>query len=112
MGQLLFRERDAQTGVGEPDAAVRLADDIVRAVDTLAVEAVHQHRDTAVSRDPCDTPVSAFADDQAALEIEGRAVALAGSAANDPRRLPRRKPEQQTRPDIDEIVEPVGVPDG
>src|SRR5262249_53488259 len=57
-----------------------------------------------------NTPVAAFADDQAALEIEGRAVALAGLAAHDLWRLARQQPEQQAPADIDEIIKAVGVP--
>ena len=37
MRQFLVGERHAQTGIGEPDAAVRFADDIVRPVDPLAL---------------------------------------------------------------------------
>ena len=81
-----------------------------RLIRLPALIAVHQHRDTAVGRDAGNTPVAAFADDQAALEIEGRAVALAGLAAHDLWRLTRPQPEQQAAADIDEIVEAVGVP--
>jgi len=110
MDELLFGKRNAQTGIGEPDAAVRPADDIVGAVDPLALIAVHQHRHTTVGRDAGDPPVTAFADHQPALQIEGRAVALAGLTAHDLRRLARPQPEQQAPADVDEIVEAVGVP--
>src|SRR6516225_4992012 len=89
MDEFFVGERDAQTGVGEPDAAVGPADDVVGAVDPLALIAVHQHRHTAVGGDAGDPAVAAFADHEAALQVEGRAVALAGLAAHDLRRLAR-----------------------
>src|SRR5262249_46220188 len=89
MDELFLGERDAQTGVGEPDAALRPADDVVGPVDPLAVKAVHQYRDTAVIGDTGDAPVATFAYHQAPLQIKGRAVALTGFAAHDLRRLAR-----------------------
>src|SRR5206468_10752441 len=41
MGQLLVGERDAQARIGQPYAAIRLADHIIGAVDPLALVAVH-----------------------------------------------------------------------
>ena len=81
-----------------------------RLIRLPALIAVHQHRDTAVGGDAGDPAVTAFADHQAALQVEGRAVALAGFAAHDLGCLARPQPEQQAAADIDEIVEAVGVP--
>jgi hypothetical protein len=81
---LALGERYPEPGVGEIDAAVGFADEVVRPVEPLALEPVDQHLgggEFAVRRPAGQTPVAALADDQPALRIEGRAVALAGILA-------------------------------
>src|SRR5579884_4127119 len=108
--QLALGDGHAQSGVGEPDAAVRFADDVVRPVEPFALPAVHQDFAVGVGRPAGDAAVAALADDEPTVEIEGRAVALAGIAAHGPGLLARGQPMQRAAADIDEIIKAVGVP--
>src|SRR5439155_7942344 len=82
--ELALGQGDPQPGVGEVDAAVGFADDIVRPAEALAFEAVDQDvagGKLAVGRPAGQPAVAAFADDEPALRVERRAVALAGVLA-------------------------------
>jgi len=66
----------------------------------------------AVGRPACDSTVAPFADDQPALQIERRAIALAGIRPHELGLLARRQAVQMTPANVDEIVEAVGMPQG
>src|SRR5207249_10668656 len=61
--------------VGEIQAPVRVADHIVGPVETPAAVIVDEGLDLAVSTHPRQPAVIPFADDQTALQVEGRAIA-------------------------------------
>src|SRR5262249_40871148 len=110
MRQLLTFERHAQPRVGEPDAAVRFADDIIGTIDPLALVAVHDDLALAVVGPAGNPAVAALADHQPALQIKGRAVAFAGSGAHGFRRLAEPQPVEHAAADIGEIIISVGMP--
>jgi hypothetical protein len=60
--------------VGEPDRTVGFHDDIVRRVQPLAFEQVHQHRDGAVIFGSNDTASAMLAGNQASLAVAGVAI--------------------------------------
>ena len=64
----------AEHRIGEPDRAVGFHDHVVRRVQPLAVEGVHQHRDRAVIFGAGDPAAAVLAGDQAALAVAGVAV--------------------------------------
>ncbi len=70
-------------GVGEPDGAVRLHHDVVRAVEAPAVIAVGDDGDRAVGLGPRHPPAAALAGDEAALAVDGVAVGEAARRAED-----------------------------
>src|SRR5262249_302206 len=70
------------------------------------------HQDLALDAVPArDASVAALADDEAALKIERRAVALAGVRAHELGRLAGRDLVQIAPADVDEIVKAVGLPE-
>src|SRR5918996_2396680 len=97
--------------LGEVEAAVRPADHIVGPVQSLALVPVDQHLAAAVSRPARHAPMAALADHQAALQVECRAVALAGLRAQQLGRLARRHPIELAPADVDEVVEAVRMPE-
>ena len=76
-GNLAVLERAAHRRVGEPDAAVRMTDHVVRTVEAATLEPLGQLDDLAVMLGPGDAAVLALAMDQPALQVEGEAVAAA-----------------------------------
>src|SRR4029453_9797101 len=74
---------DAVARIGEPDAAVGLDDDVVRAVEALAVEFVRERDDGAVDLRARDAPVAVLAGDEAALTVDGVAVGIPRGLAED-----------------------------
>ncbi len=110
IGKLALREGHAQAGIGEVDAPVGAADDVVRAVEALALPAVHQDLAAAIARPARHPTVAALADDQPPLQVKRRAVALAGVVAYQLGRLAGRQPVQRALADVDESVEALRVP--
>jgi hypothetical protein len=108
--QLPLRERHPQARVGEVDAPVGAAHDVVGPVEALALVAVAEDLDLPVRARPGDAPVAALAHDEPALEIERRAIALAGVLAEDLGLAARREPVEHALPHVDEVVEAVGMP--
>ncbi len=82
---------DAEARVGEPDRAVRLADDVVRRVEALALEAVDQRDDPAVVLGARDPAPAVLAGQQASPAVAGVAVGVARGLAEHARlrRSPR-----------------------
>ena len=73
---------DAEWRIGEPDRVVRLHHDVVRRIETLALETVGEHGDLAVllgARDAARHRV--LAGDEASLPVAGVAVGEIGRAA-------------------------------
>src|SRR5207237_9261463 len=103
-------ERHPQPRIGEPDAAVRFADHIVRAVDPLALVAVHDDFAVRVVGPAGNPAVAAFTNDQPSLQVKGRAVALTGSGAHGFGLLPEPQTVKNAAADIGEIIKPVGMP--
>src|ERR1043166_1424907 len=96
------------------DAAVGFAVDIVRSVEALPFEAVNQdlgRGELAVGRPARQPTIAALAEDEPALRVEGRAVALAGVFAEQFGRAARPDAVEFARPHIDEIIEAVGMPE-
>jgi hypothetical protein len=62
--------------ISEPDAAVRMRNDVVGRVEVLAVEVVSNDRDRAVELVTDDSPREMLAADLPALEVERIAVAV------------------------------------
>src|SRR3954451_2567720 len=77
---------DAVGRIGEPDPAVGSYDDVVRAVEALALEAVRDHADRAVVLGAGDAPVAVLARDETAFAVDRVAV-----------RIARRRPEHAGR---------------
>jgi len=99
-----------QRRIGEQQRAIGGADHVIRAVQPLALEPVDQRRHRAVRLGSRDAAAVAFAVDQAALQVEGRAVAAFG-LAHHLRLVAHRQAIQHARTDIDEIEEAVGMPE-
>src|SRR5262249_44944620 len=95
--------------IGEIEAAVRMADDVVRPVEAAALIVVDQRLDRAVRPHAGEAAVVALADDQPALQVEGRAVA-ADRGAHQLDLAAGRQPVQPVAAQIDEVPEPVWVP--
>ena len=74
---------DAVRRIGEPDRAIRPDDDVVRAVQALAVIAVGDDRDAAVVLGADHAPAAVLAADEPSLAIDGVAVGVAGRLAED-----------------------------
>ncbi len=73
----------AEHRIGEPDRAVGFHHDVVRGIQPLAVEGVHQDRDRSVIFGPDDAPPAMLAGDQPSLPVAGIAVGeVRGSAKN------------------------------
>ena len=70
-----------------------------------------RRRELSVCRPAGQPAVAAFADDEPALRVEGRAVALAGILAQQLGLAAGTEPVEAARPDIDKIIEPVRVPE-
>ena len=64
----------AEDRIGEPDRAVGFHHDVVRRVQPLAVEGIHQHRDRAVIFGAGHAAAAMLAGDQPALAVAGVAV--------------------------------------
>ena len=62
--------------VGEPHHAVVVDDDVVRAVQPLAVPPVGEHRDRTVVLGACDAAAALLAADQPSLAVEGQPVGV------------------------------------
>ena len=73
----------AEHRIGEPDRAVGFHHDIVRRVQPLAVEGIHQHRDRAVIFGADDAAAAMLAGDQPALAVAGIAVGEVRRLAED-----------------------------
>src|SRR5262249_22024201 len=84
--------------------------DVVRSVQPLALVAVHQDLGTAVAGPARDAAIATLADDDAALQIERRPVALARIRPHQLGPLAGEDPVPLALPDVDEVVEPFGVP--
>src|SRR5215207_10627607 len=67
---------DAVGRVGEPDRALRLHDDVVWAVEALALEAVGDDGDAPVMLRARDAPVAVLAGDEPALPVDDVAVGI------------------------------------
>src|SRR5882762_5074730 len=74
LARILIAQAQAAVGVGEVDRAVLLDDDVVRAVELLAFEAVGEHGARAVPFDPVDRPSGPGRDDEPALPVEREPV--------------------------------------
>src|SRR6266436_5836438 len=74
LARILIAQAQAAVGVGEVDRAVLLDDDVVRAVELLAFEAVGEHGALAVLFDPVDRPSGPGGDDEPALPVEREPV--------------------------------------
>ena len=74
---------DAVGRIGEPDRAVGSDDDVVRAVEALALEALGEDRDRAVVLGAGDAPVAVLARDETAFAVDGVAVRIAGRRPED-----------------------------
>ena len=74
---------DPVARVGEPDRAVGMLDDVVRAVEPLAVVAVGQHGHASVGLGPGERPMTLLAGDQPTLPVDRVAVGVAGRGAED-----------------------------
>ena len=72
---------DAIGGIGEPDRAVRLHDDVVGGVEPLALIAVGEHHDAAVPMGHGDAARQMLAGDQPALVVDGVAVGIVRALA-------------------------------
>jgi hypothetical protein len=79
-----------------------VANHIVGAVETPASVVVHQRFYFAVRIHPCETPVIALAHDEAALQVEGRAVATDG-VPDDFWLFSRGQAKELVLADIDEV---------
>ena len=77
----LVVDEAAVAGVGEPDAAVRVHNDVVGRVEALALETVHEHGDRAVVLGSCHAPRAMLAGDEAALPVARIAVGVVGGVA-------------------------------
>ena len=108
-GNFAVGKSSAQRRVGEVDAAVAVTDDVVRPVETAALEAVDQSCYGAVQFGAGDVARLAFAMDQPALQIEGHAIA-ADRLADHLRLFAEPHLVERTRPDIVEVPEVVGMP--
>ncbi|MNC84661.1 hypothetical protein D3C83_02200 [compost metagenome] len=95
--------------VGEIKAAVRAAHHVVGAIEAPALVAFGDGLDPAVGIHARDLAAVALAQDQVALEIEGRAVA-AGGFPHDFRLLAGRDPVEPVGADVHEVIKPVGMP--
>ena len=73
----------AEDRIGEPDRAVGFHHDVVRRVQPLAVEGVHQHRDRAVIFGADHAASAMLAGDQPALAVAGIAVGEVRRLAED-----------------------------
>ncbi|MNH87404.1 hypothetical protein D3C73_398860 [compost metagenome] len=69
---------DAEWRIGEPQRAVRLADDVVRRIQLLALVGVGKNRDRAVMLRAGDAAGQVFACNQAALQVAAMAVGIVG----------------------------------
>src|SRR5882757_8231904 len=74
LARVLLAQAQAAVGVGEVDGAVALDDDVVRAVELPAFEAVGEDGALAVLLDPVDRPSGPGRDDEPALPVEGEPV--------------------------------------
>ncbi len=74
---------DAIARVGEPQRAVGTLDDVVRAVQPLAIPAVREHGDRPVMLGAGDPAATLLAADQAALPVDGVPVGIASRMAED-----------------------------
>ena len=74
---------DAVGRIGEPDRAVGSDDDVVRAVEALALEALGEDRDRAVVLGAGDAPVAVLARDETAFAVDRVAVRIAGRRPED-----------------------------
>src|SRR5260221_3552403 len=72
----LVGAEDAVGRIGEPDAAIRLDDDIVGRVEPLAAVVVGEHGDAAVRLGAGDAARAVLAGDEAALAVARIAVAV------------------------------------
>src|SRR4029453_17653937 len=79
---LLIAEQ-AEYRIGEPDRAVGLHNDVVRRVQPLAVEGVHQHRDRSVIFGAGDTGPAMLAGNEPSLTVAGVAIGEVGRLAED-----------------------------
>ena len=80
---LLLGFRNPAARVGKVDAAVAATDDVVGAVEALAVPSISHHVDGAVRLHARDAPVVALAHEQATLKVQGHAIGAAAGLAND-----------------------------
>jgi len=67
---------DAIGRIAEPDRIIGFHDDVVRAVEPLALIAIRQDGDRAIMLCPADTPRLMLAGDQPTLPIDGIAVGV------------------------------------
>ena len=73
----------AVSGVGEPDAAIRMHHDVVGCVERFVLPLVGQHGGRAVVFVADNAAVAVFAGKLAAIKIEGVAVAVAAGMSKD-----------------------------
>src|SRR5438477_3360233 len=112
--ELTIGERHAETRICEIKAAVRFAEDIVRAAEALPFEAVDQYLgggEFAIRRPARQAAVAALAEDQPTLRVERRAVALTSVFAQQFGRATRADAVEFARPHIDKIIEAIGMPE-
>src|SRR5580693_3802713 len=95
--------------IGEIQTPVRVTDHIVRPVEAPAFVVVDKRLDLAVRAHARQAPIVSFADDQAALQVEGRAVAADGGP-DELRLLAGCKAQQLIAAKIDEIPVAVRMP--
>ena len=74
---------DAVGGIGEPDGVVRFHDDVVRAVEPLALVAIGDGDDRTVELGAADAAPAMLAAEEPSLAIDGVAVGVAGGVAKD-----------------------------
>ena len=75
--------QNAVTGIGEPDAAVGVDDDVIGGIEGLALPAVRQHRHRAVMFVANHAAGVVLAGKQAALPIKRIAVGVVGGRVED-----------------------------
>src|SRR5436190_15346564 len=102
--------RPALVRIGEIEAAVRMADHVVRPVEASALVVVDQRLDLAIRAHSGQAAVIAFADDQPALQVEGGAIA-ADRRPDQLRLLAGGQAKQLVPAKIDEIPPVVRMPE-
>src|SRR5262249_3105396 len=95
---------------GEIEAAIRVANDVVRPREAPALISVGESFDLPVRPHTAQESAVAFAQNEAPLKIEGCAVTTLGVAPDHLGPLARCHAKQFVLPDVDEVPVVIGVP--